>query len=139
MQNYFETDYVTIGYDKDNHIIVHRWIVAPTSAELREGANMTISAMKQFKTGKVVWDTRNMGTLHPDDQHWAATEYYNNARKAGYSQAAFIIPSDIFTQMSVEDTMSQVENIFLSAYFDNMESAEEWIKQADKPVNGPAR
>jgi len=78
-----------------------------------------------------------MGTLHPDDQHWAATEYYNNARKAGYSQAGFIIPSDIFTQMSVEDTMSQVESTFLSAYFDNMESAEEWMKQAGKPVQRP--
>ena len=129
MQNYFETDYLDISYDKGNHAIIHRWIVAPTSAELREGFNMTIVAMKQFNTGKIVWDTRYMGTLHPDDQHWAATEYYSNALMAGYSHAAFIIPADIFTQMSVEDTMSQLSSAFPTAYFDSMEEAIDWIKQ----------
>lgn len=128
MNTYFHNDFVSIRYIEDNHTIICQWLVAPTSSEMKEGSNMVISAMHHFKTGKIVWDTRNLGALHPDDQQWAAVEYYNNAIKAGYSHAAFVIPQDVFTQMSVEDTMSQVAGAFPMAYFDNLQEAVEWIK-----------
>jgi len=37
MQNYFETDFVTVSYDKANHLLILKWIVAPTSVEFGEG------------------------------------------------------------------------------------------------------
>jgi len=128
MQNYFETDYVTVGYDKGNNLIILNWIVAPTSDEFREGLNSLIAAMEHFKTGKLVTDTTYLGTIHPADQQWSATEWVQGAIKVGYSQIAIIIPADVFTQMSVEDTMSQVDNPLPFAHFDNMEAAIDWIK-----------
>ena len=128
MQNYFETDYVTVNYDKGNNLIILKWIVAPTSDEFREGLNSLIAAMEHFKTGKLVTDTTYLGTIHPADQQWSATEWVQGAIKVGYSQIAIIIPADVFTQMSVEDTMSQVDNPLPFAHFDNMETAIDWIK-----------
>ncbi len=134
MQNYFETDFVTIGYDKANHVIVLKWLVPPTSDEFREGLNSLITAMEHFITGKLVTDTTYLGTIHPNDQQWSATEWVHGAIKAGYSQIAIIIPADVFTQMSVEDTMNQVESPFPMAYFNNIEDAIDWIKKSQNSI-----
>ncbi|HEY8937539.1 MAG TPA: hypothetical protein VIM65_20075 [Cyclobacteriaceae bacterium] len=132
MQNYFEKDYVSVRYNKANHIIISSWLIPPTSTEFREGMNATIKALEHFKTGKVIWDTYQLGVLHPDDQHWAATEHYNNALKVGYSHAVLLIPEDILTQMSIDDTVSQVQNLIPINYSPTMEAAVEWLKQFNK-------
>ena len=129
MQHYFENDYVSIGYDQANDIIITTWLTTPTSSEFKEGMNTTIKALEHFGTGKVIWDTRKLGILHPDDQQWAATEHYNNAIKAGYSHAVLLIPEDIFSQMSLDDTVSQVQNLIPVTYTPTVEGAIEWMKQ----------
>ncbi|HEY8936291.1 MAG TPA: hypothetical protein VIM65_13755 [Cyclobacteriaceae bacterium] len=130
MQNYFEKDFIAIGYDKTNHLIVLKWKIAPTSAEFREGLHSLLAAIEQFKTGKVIVDTTHLGTIHPDDQQWSVTEWTQKAMQAGYSKLAIIIPDDIFTQMSVEDAMNSTNNILPFAYFSNMTPAMEWITKA---------
>jgi hypothetical protein len=131
MQNHFETDYVTTAYDKANHVVILKWKVAPTSVEFRDGLNSIISAMVHFKTGKLIADTTHLGVIHPDDQEWSATAWVQEALKVGYSQIALIVPSDIFTQLSVEDTlnMNKEETMDIpTGYFDTVEAAIEWIK-----------
>ena len=129
MQTYFENDFITIGYDKVNHVIMHKWIVAPTSPEFREGLNYLIPAMELFNTGKIITDTICLGIIHPIDQQWLVTDWFQNVLKVGYSQLAIIIPARCFTRMSIEDTMSQVVNPVPIAYFENMEAAIAWTKQ----------
>ncbi|HEY8937540.1 MAG TPA: hypothetical protein VIM65_20080, partial [Cyclobacteriaceae bacterium] len=60
---------------------------------------------------------------------WAVTEFYTNAVKIGYSHAVFLIPEDIFTQMSIEDTVSQVSDSIPLTYVTSMEAAVKWLKQ----------
>ena len=128
MQPYFKNDFVIIKYDKVNHVIIHRWIDTITSAEFREGLNYLIPAMKLFKTGNIITDTTCMGIIHPDDQHWSVTNWFQKALKAGYSKVAIIVPDDDITRMSIEDTMNQARP-FLFAYFDNMDEAIDWTKK----------
>ncbi|HTJ52231.1 MAG TPA: hypothetical protein VL443_22370 [Cyclobacteriaceae bacterium] len=128
MQNHFETDYVTTAYDKANHVVILKWKVAPTSVEFREGLDSIISAMEHFKTGKLIADTTHLGAIHPDDQEWSTTVWAQKAVSAGYSKLALVIPSDIFTKMSVEDTMNMDKTETPSAYFDTIDAAIDWIK-----------
>jgi hypothetical protein len=127
MQNFFGKDFVNISYDKVNHVIVLKWIISPTSDEYRETLNSLVSAMQHFNTGKVIANTIYLGTIHPQDQQWSVTEWFQQAVKVGYSKLAIIIPDDIFTQMSVEDTMNSADSSFPFAYFDNMDGAIKWI------------
>jgi len=130
MENYFETDYVTVDYDKADHIIVLKWKVSPTSAEFREGLNSLVTAMDHFKTGKIIGDTTHLGVIHPDDQQWSATEWIQSMFNVRHFQIAFIVPSDIFTQMSLDGALSQVVGDHPIAYFENMEGAIGWIKKS---------
>ncbi|HEY8937810.1 MAG TPA: STAS/SEC14 domain-containing protein [Cyclobacteriaceae bacterium] len=128
MQIYFETEFITISYNKASHSSIVKWNLPPMSEEYRKGLNALLLCMKHFKTGKVVADLTNFGTLHPDDQEWSSTEWTEKAMELGYSDIAIILSSDVYSQMAIEDTMSPVTNTLNVAYFDNIEKAVEWIK-----------
>jgi hypothetical protein len=95
MQNYFETEYIVIGYSKQNHVIVTTWKTPPTSHEFRVEMDNMLQGMIDFKICQVVADTVYMGAVHPDDQVWVASHWYNRAEKAGFSHNAIVVPSDI--------------------------------------------
>jgi len=128
MPTFFKSNYITIDYDKINHVIIHTWLVPPSSDEFREGLNSLIPAMEHFKTGKIITDTTHMGIIHSDDQKWAVTDWRQRALKVGYSRLGIIIPADVFTRMSMEETIGRTVNQVPIAYFENTEDATYWIK-----------
>lgn len=128
MQPYFDTDYATITYDTNSHSIVGTWKIPPLPNEFRTYMDTLLSAMEHFKTGKVVADTTKMGTLHPEDQEWASTEWTTTAIKNGYSHAAILLPQDVYSQMAIDDTMNAVMGTVTFSYFDTIESALNWMK-----------
>ena len=129
MQNYFKADYAQINYDAKSNAIVFIWLIPPSFAEFRESMEKIIEAEQHFKTGKLIVDTNQQGTIHPDNQKWVTTEWSERAIKKGHTHAAIIMPKDIFAIMSIEDMMAQVNGIIVG-YFDNMEDAIEWTKQS---------
>ncbi|SKC65226.1 hypothetical protein [Ohtaekwangia koreensis] len=128
MQTYFERDYYTISYDEVNHILIAKFISPSTSVEYREALGAVIPAIQHFKTGKVIWDVRYLGVISPVDQEWTISNFHNPALKFGYSKAALIMPSDVFTEMSIDGIVSEVGD-FQNKYFDNTEAAIDWLKQ----------
>ena len=128
-EEHFINEFITVHFDGPSSAAVARWLVPPTSSEFREGLELMLTFMKKFHTGKLVVDTTHLGAIHEDDQTWAASDWYDKAIAIGYCKIAMILPTDIFTQMSVENTMASVkENVVSTAYFDTLEAALQWIK-----------
>lgn len=128
MNVYFESNYFIVKYSEATHAIVSKWITSPTSEEFRDGLEVLLQAMMHFKTSKMVSDTTYMGALLSKDQEWAASHWYMRASKIGFSHNAIIIPSDIFTEMSVQSTLDAIEDkVTVTRYFDNLEDAIVWI------------
>jgi hypothetical protein len=67
MELYFEKEYASIHFDKDNGMLIMKWIMSPMSVEYREGLNSLLVAIDKFRTGKVIFNIQNVGALHPDD------------------------------------------------------------------------
>jgi hypothetical protein len=127
MEIYFDTDYKRIEYDATHHIMIATWKVAPTSNEFRTGMMAMVNAMGQFKTGRVIYDVINLGAILEEDQVWAATEWRALAVAVGHSKVAFILPDDIFTNMSMEDMMAKADKDVAFGYFNRMEDAVRWV------------
>jgi hypothetical protein len=70
-----------------------------------------------------------MGAISPEDQQWSITEWLDNALKVGYNCLAIIVPDEIFTQISVNDIISQVEgkNPVTIQYFNSISEARKWL------------
>lgn len=128
MKSYYDTDYVSICYSEDAHAIVCEWRIPLMSDEFRMGMGHFLSAIEHFKTGKIIIDTRLSGTLHPNDQYWAVTEWTEKALRIGYSHVAFLMAEDIYSRMAVEDGVEQIRMKVTVSYFDSPEEALAWIK-----------
>ncbi|HEY9046550.1 MAG TPA: hypothetical protein VIN08_11670 [Ohtaekwangia sp.] len=127
-QVYLVNEYITVDFDDVACAVVAKWLVSPTSEEFRKGLEAMLEAMKKFRTGKLLVDTTFLGAIMEEDQKWAAIDWYNKAREVGYNKIAMVVPTDIFTQLSVQNTMESVhEQIIDTANFDNIESALAWI------------
>lgn len=127
MEIFFETDYITVKYDPVHHIVVSIVKVPPTSKEFRDGMMAILGAMQRFKAGRVVCDVVGLGAMLEEDQIWTVKEWRPLAVAAGHSKAAFIVPDDIFTNMSMDDMLSMADKDVSTAYFNRMEDAIRWV------------
>lgn len=127
MEIYFDTDYITVKYDPVHHIVISIAKVPPASKEFRDGMMAILGAVQRFKTGRIVCDVVNLGALLEEDQIWAAKEWRPLAVASGHSRAAFVVPDDVFTNMSMEDMMAQADNDVSFGYFNRMEDAVRWL------------
>lgn len=134
---YLENEYFILKYDHDNDILLPKWNLTTTPGEFKEAMLAVIAALKHFKTSRVVWDTRQLGAILYDVQQWVATDWLREAIESGYAYAAFVVPEDIFTKMSVEDTVEMgtvnMAGVRKTKYFDNMPSALRWIGERRDP------
>lgn len=126
MAVYFNSDYKRIEYDEEHRVLIATWKVAPTSEEFRSGMMAMLDAMKQFNTGRLVYDVVPLGVLLEEDSIWAATEWREKAIALGRSKVAFVLPDDVFTVMSVESMMEKEDREVSIAYFKRMEDAIRW-------------
>ncbi|WP_333819195.1 hypothetical protein [Ohtaekwangia sp.] len=129
MKVYFKSEFFKITYLQDINIIASAWTTPPSSEEFRQGMEHLLHAIQHFKTGKLISDTTYMGAIFPEDQEWAATDWYQRAAAAGFSHNAIIVPHDIFTELSVETILDRVDKRMIRAFFDNENAAMEWIRQ----------
>ncbi len=130
MQTYFKTDHAQIDYDNESNAVVFTWLIPPLFDEFRASMDKTLEAEQYFKTGKLIVDIKHQGTIHTENQKWLATDWTERALKKGHSHAAIIMPNDIFSSLSNDEMMAQVQvNGIVIGYFDNIEDAIEWIQQ----------
>lgn len=131
VSTYLENDYFVIQYDHENDVLISCWREEPTSEEFKQAMREVIVALKHFKTSKVIWDTTRHGCVLFDVQEWIATVWLKQAIEVGYAHAAFVVPEDVFTKMSVEDTIEMgtaiTAGVRSTKYFDDMQSALGWV------------
>ncbi|UII29608.1 hypothetical protein LVD17_15005 [Fulvivirga ulvae] len=131
VSTYLKNDYFVIQYDHTNDVLIPGWGLAPTPDEFKNSMREVISALKHFRATKVVWDTTLLGALLYEVQEWIATDWLREAIESGYTYAAFVVPEEVFTKMSVEETVemgtANTAGIRKTKYFDNMKNAMEWV------------
>jgi hypothetical protein len=126
MAVYFDSDYKRIEYDEEHRVLIATWKLAPTSEEFRSGMIAMLDAMKQFNTGRLVYDVVPLGVLLEEDSIWAATEWRDKAIALGRSKVAFVLSDDVFTMLSVESMMEKEDREVSIAYFKRMQDALRW-------------
>ncbi len=129
MKTYFEKDFAKISYCPSGHHVFHEWLIPPTVLEFKEGCNQLVEAFKHFKTGKLIVDTREQGTVAGELLEWMTTDWITRAIAAGHTHSAVIIPSDVFASMSVDEIMDTVSKQITSRHFDTVDDALDWITQ----------
>jgi len=127
----YESKYVEIIYEKENSLIIDKFLPETANMNMEEfKKEMIIFAemCEKYKPERELVHLLNMNfIIEPDMQNWMNTEIfprYENIIK----RMAFLVPVEIFSQISVEQTMDQgIGRKFTQQYFKTEEEARKWL------------
>ena len=127
-----KTDYLKIEFDENIKMLKATWY--PESEELEdEDFKKEIYRWKEminkYMPDFLLVDSREMKyTISPATQEWFVSDIFTAYAKVGVKRNAFVESEEIFTSVSIQQTMEENENApFATMYFDNVEEAKEWL------------
>ncbi len=117
-------------YDSDLQCVMVEFSGSPDLKEFKALANPIISLLKKHKANKELNNTLNLEVNSIENQEWAQTVWFPDAVEAGLKYFAFVVPSNIFGQVSAEQTneKAEEEGAIEIKYFETEDKAKEWLK-----------
>lgn len=130
----FENEFVELHFDATNSMMREDW--KPTSDYMSEEEFMDYQQTKLTKTEEfrpqiMLVDSEDfLMTVAPNLQEWVDENISQAQAKLGLQRVAFIRSSDLFSQISLEQMMSEQQSEALDVdYFDTLQTAEDWLNQ----------
>jgi len=113
----YESDYV-VGIYKD-FISLSQYI---------ELSNSVLDLLKQQQAVKYLADCGTMKAIEDETEVWAKHTWIDKAHNAGLKYAAFVVPSNLFGRMSLENIIEGISNErFQYKCFSNIAEAKDWL------------
>ena len=103
----YQSAFVKFEIDPDLNLLYEKWLLSP-SDELRYKEEMLEKAklMQKYRPQRVLDDVSNTSfSIHPDLQEWTEQLLNPIFRTLGIDKYAIILPSELFAQISLEQTV----------------------------------
>ncbi len=130
----FQQPYLTIEYDEASRCLSQHWKGYAKSEQFRAGILKSIELFREKRPSKLISNTKELAVISNEDTNWAATYATPIMIGHGLRYMAFIVPINVFTQVSVNNFKNKTEDKLQLQYFTDLAKAKEWLQQADAPV-----
>jgi len=123
----FENKHIIITYNENDKSLEQKWIDFVPSEIFRMAIDETVTFTAKHPVESILSDALQQKVVSMTDASYAASvlpELFGNGLKA----MAFVIPKDIFTQLSLKN-FAQAQHIGQVRYFTSREEAETWIEE----------
>jgi hypothetical protein len=133
METVYQSKYLTLLVETDKQLIKVLWSTTTanmTDKEFRAELIKYAEVAEQYRPQKSLVDTQNfLMTIVPETQAWVNANIHQRSLKAGIKKFAYIVSKDLFSQVSIEQTMEEgnAKDIFDTQYFENENQALEWL------------
>jgi len=124
----FEQDHVKVWYNTGTKQLIQKWSGFASSKEFREAIDVTIDFTQHYHVLSLICDLSEQQVVSMEDIHYASHEF-PKLFDYGILASAFVIPADIFSQISLKEFASMQDETTVQ-YFKSIEKANKWI--ADK-------
>ena len=100
-----------------------------SNEDYKQSMFQVIDIAKEYNMTKHIADTLQFYFIISIDlQEWGEKNIKPIYDEINYKKIAFIMSPEIFSQVSIEQTMDEAEtDDFVSKFFDNMEDAKKWL------------
>lgn len=115
-------------YDENIDAVIGKYVGFLTPLEFISVANKQLHIIKTRNLIKQLNDVKKMKVLKPEIQEYLNNEWFPKAQKAGLKYLAFVVPDDVFGNVSM-NTVNRNANEFgiEIQYFNNMDNAKNWL------------
>jgi len=131
MKKVFKNEYITIFHNKDANITTSKWSTKTINMDeddFKKSHLAIVDAITDSRSKAVIGDAREFAfSIVPDVQHWVLYETFPLMIAAGLKKIAMIVSPDVFSQVSVEQSLAENESSpLIIKYFEDKEEAFKW-------------
>ncbi len=130
----FQAPYLTIEYNQQLNCISQHWKGYAKSEQFRVGIEKSIAFLKHKRAVCLISNTKELAVVSNEDTQWAATHATPLMISHGLKYIAFIVPTNVFAQVSVNNFKSKTEDKVQLRYFTDLDKAKAWLQQAQSGV-----
>ncbi len=130
----YSKPYVTIERDDQLKCLTQNWKGFATSEKFREGINATLDIFKQGGIEKLISNTKEFSLVKKEDTDWVAQVVVPQMVKHGLHYMAFVVPSNVFSKVSVDNFKEKANKVVSIRYFEDLNKALEWFTQVEEKV-----
>ncbi|TAF64280.1 MAG: hypothetical protein EAZ55_11865 [Cytophagales bacterium] len=132
----FQNAYIQIDYDADTKTIMQVSFPESTHMEVTDFKEAFEEASRCVEIHQPLYylsDVRQQFfPIGPDLQEWIAQNVYPRWHAAGLRKLAIIIPSELISNLSIQQTVDEVNEIrdinsYEIRYFDDIAAAKQWF------------
>jgi len=127
----YETAFTIISYDREKEFQHQIWKHSEdiTEDEVKHEVNLNAQGTIIHGAKLLLSDTRNFTfTISPELQNWMIDNFFKLIIKAGVKKYAILVSSDLFSQVSIEQTVDEnKDNSVITRYFDSEDEAKKWL------------
>lgn len=130
----FENNYIEVIHQSENKLVAGIWrntkVLDFTDEEFKHCMLTWFEEVKKIGNVNVLADARQFEfTITPEVQLWVNDNIIGLYPQHGVSKLAFLVSPDLFSQISIEQTIDEKEQAFEVRYFDDENKAIEWAKK----------
>lgn len=126
--NVSQNDALRIYYNEKANCIITRSIGFVYDMELKTFLDKIILFLEEHNTNKLIVDLTYRQTYTDEDQSWIDTNWFPRALEAGLTYFGYVIPNDLFMQMSADEILVKQKGSVNVIPFGNLDKAIEWIE-----------
>lgn len=130
----FKASYLTIEYDQKLSCISQHWKGYVKSEQFRAGIEKSIEFFKHQRAICLISNTKELAVVSTEDTQWAASYATPLMIDYGLKYMAFIVPTNVFTQVSVNHFKNKTEDKMQLSYFTDLDKAKVWLEELQSGV-----
>ena len=124
--------YVTIERDDHLKCLIQTWKGFAKSEDFRAAIHASLEVFKKEKINKIISNTKSAALVNKEDTDWVAQVITPQMVQYGLRYMAFIVPNDVFTQLSVDNFKKEANSVVSIRYFDQLETATQWLSSVNR-------
>lgn len=132
MKTVYEDSFFIIKFDEELKLIYTAWTEKAThleGEEIKRLVTLFVTFLDDYKPDFSLADDSKRSSVYPTEiQEWVGNTIAMAAVRANLLKYAIILPQDLVSSMSTEQTVEEIINLpFQLQYFEDEESAKKWF------------
>lgn len=128
----FQNRFVHFNLQPEENLLIETWTKDTTQMKPFEWKDIhleLVETVEKYQPSKLLVHSEVFDfPITPDLQDWLAQHVFPKVAKAGLRKIAFVIASDLFAQVSIEQLMNEdKEQNFITGYFPSEKEAKNWL------------
>ena len=129
LQNAFGKVFISIAYDRANHLVCNDWRGYQTLESIMAGGNACLAEIQQYQCPYLLNDNTHVTGPWDHAVAWIAQDWTPRAMAVGLTHFAHVVSPASFAALSAEAMSSSVGSSFQMRIFGEVTEARRWLRQ----------